>query len=44
MPEIGLAAGVGGMLSVKPELPSFLSSFLSFFGSFLWFVFHSGKF
>lgn len=44
MPEIDVDVGVGGMLSVKPELPSFLSSFLSFFGSFLWFVFHSGKF
>ena len=39
MPETGLAAGIGGTLSV--EIPSFLSSF---FGSFLWFVFHSGKF
>lgn len=48
MAETGLAAGIGGMLSVEPELPSFLSSpssfFFSFFGSFLWFVFHSGKF
>ena len=35
MAETGLAAGIGGMLSVEPELPSFLSSPSSFFFLFL---------
>lgn len=45
MPETGLAAGTVRTLSLEPELINCLSSFFffSFFGSFLLFVFHSGK-
>lgn len=42
MPETGLAAGIVRILSLEPE-PIHCLSFFSFFGSFLLFVFHSGK-